>query len=75
MIDIAKLYVKNSTIQSIYVTTNASLPDRIENFIKRFQKQTTQLNNLFKFQLMIYGKHNKVRKIKNLFDNIILIGL
>ena len=28
------LYIKNTTIQSIYVTTNASLPDRIENFAK-----------------------------------------
>ena len=34
IIDIAKLYILNSTIQSIYVTTNASLPDRIENFVK-----------------------------------------
>ena len=34
IIDIAKLYISNSTIQSIYVTTNASLPDRIENFVK-----------------------------------------
>ena len=32
--DIAKSYIKNTTIQSIYVTTNASLPDRVENFAK-----------------------------------------
>ena len=32
--EIAKLYIKNSTIQSIYITTNASLPDRIEKFVK-----------------------------------------
>ena len=32
IIDIAKLYVKNTTIQSIYITTNGSLPDRILNF-------------------------------------------
>ena len=34
--DIAKLYIKNSTVQSIYITTNASLPNRIENFAKTF---------------------------------------
>ena len=34
LIDIAKCYLKNSTVQSIYVTTNASLPDRIEKFAK-----------------------------------------
>ena len=30
----AKLYIKNTTVQSMYVTTNASLPDRVENFAK-----------------------------------------
>ena len=32
--DIAKLYINNTNIQSIYITTNASLPDRIEDFTK-----------------------------------------
>ena len=32
--EIAKLYIKNTTVQSMYVTTNASLPDRVENFAK-----------------------------------------
>ena len=36
--DIAKLYIQNSTVQSIYVTTNASLPDRIESFAKEITK-------------------------------------
>ena len=34
IVEIAKSYLKNSTVQSIYVTTNASLPDRIKNFAK-----------------------------------------
>ena len=32
IVDIAKLYIRNSTVQSMYITTNASLPDRVENF-------------------------------------------
>ena len=32
--EIAELYIKNTTIQSIYITTNGSLPDRIESFAK-----------------------------------------
>ena len=43
IIDIAKLYILNSTIQSIYVTTNASLPDRIENFVKEITKTPISL--------------------------------
>ena len=41
LIEIAKAYLKNSTIQSIYITTNASLPERIKNFaeeISTFEK-------------------------------------
>ena len=34
IIDIAKLYIKNTTIQSIYITTNASLPNRVIDFAK-----------------------------------------
>ena len=34
IIDIAKKYIDNTTIQSIYITTNGSLPDRVEKFAK-----------------------------------------
>ena len=37
IIDIAKLYIKNTTIQSIYVTTNASLPERVEKFERNYR--------------------------------------
>ncbi len=71
-VDIAKLYIKNSTIQSIYITTNASLPDRIENFVK----EITVLQKKIELSIQISiddfpEKHNKVRKIKNLFDSCI----
>ena len=72
MIDIAKLYIKNSTIQSIYVTTNASLPDRIENFIKEISKTDDSIEQSFQISIDdLPEKHNKVRKIKNLFDSCI----
>ena len=72
IVDIAKLYIKNSTVQSMYITTNASLPDRIENFaniITNFEK-----NIELTFQISIDDfpeKHNKVRKIENLFESCI----
>ena len=43
LIEIAKAYLKNSTIQSIYITTNASLPDRVKQFaeeVSLFSPQT-----------------------------------
>ena len=40
LVEIAKKYLVNTTIQSIYVTTNASLPDRVKNLQKRLQLLT-----------------------------------
>ena len=70
--EIAKLYIKNTTIQSIYITTNASLPDRIEKFVK----EITSLEKKIELGIQISiddfpEEHNKVRKIKNLFDHCI----
>ena len=46
IIDIAKLYIKNTTIQSIYITTNGSLPERVRNFAEEIYKYNpeTELN-------------------------------
>ena len=70
--EIAKKYLTNSTVQSIYVTTNASLPDRVKNFAE----EITAFNNEVEltFQISIDDmpeNHNKVRKLKNLFNNCI----
>ena len=70
--DIARSYIKNTTVQSIYVTTNGSLPNRIENFAK----EVTNFKNDIELTVQISiddfpEKHNKVRKIENLFENCI----
>ena len=72
IVDIAKLYIQNSTVQSIYVTTNASLPDRIENFAKEITKFKDDIELTFQISIDDFPeKHNKVRKIENLFENCI----
>ena len=70
IIDIAKKYIINSEIESIYITTNGSLPDRVKNFLDEITnlKKSIELN----FQISIDAlpeQHNKIRKIKNLFEN------
>lgn len=66
---IAKYYLLNTSIKSIYVTTNASLPERIFDFastISQFEKKI-DLN----IQISIDhfpDRHNQIRKIRNLFD-------
>ena len=72
LVDIAKKYLTNSTIQSIYVTTNASLPERIKNFAEEISKFDS--NAELTFQISIDDmpeNHNRVRKVKNLFDSCI----
>ena len=65
---IAKLYLDNSTVQSIYITTNASLPDRIKSFAEEISNYSnTEL--VFKYLDDLPENHNRVRKIKNLFDD------
>ena len=68
--EIAKLYIKNTSVQSIYVTTNASLPDRIEDFAKTIIYSNKNIELSFQISIDdLPDKHDKVRKIKNLFDN------
>ena len=51
ILDIAKLYIKNSTIQSIYITTNASLPDRVENYAKEITKIDNSIEQSFQISI------------------------
>lgn len=70
IIDIAKIYIRNTTIQSIYVTTNASLPDRIKKFAEEIILYDNDINLTFQISIDDFPEqHNKVRKIDNLFDS------
>lgn len=70
--DIAKAYIKNTTIQSIYITTNASLPERVEKFAREIIDFDSFINLTFQISIDDFPeKHNKVRKIKNLFESCI----
>jgi len=72
LIDIAKSYLKNSTIQSIYVTTNASLPDRIKKFAEEISLFSPDTELTFQISVDDFPKnHDRVRKIKDLFDKCI----
>ncbi len=66
-----KPYSDKSSLNSI--STNGSLPNRIENFTK----EVTNFKNDIELTVQISiddfpKKHNKVRKIENLFENCIV---
>ena len=72
IIDIAKSYSRNSTVQSIYITTNASLPDRIEKFAKEISSFSPETELSFQISIDDFPEnHDRVRKVKNIFNNCI----
>ena len=72
LIDIAKAYLKNSTIQSIYITTNASLPDRIKKFAEEISLFSPDTELTFQISVDDFPEnHDRVRKVKDLFDKCI----
>ena len=73
IVDIAKLYIRNTTIQSIYITTNGSLPDRVKNFVEEISKHSPEIEINLQISIDdIPEKHNSVRKIKNLFEDCLI---
>lgn len=72
IVEIAKLYIKNSTIESIYITTNGSLPKRVENFIKEINNFDSSIELNFQISIDHFpDNHDKIRKIKGLFKEAI----
>ena len=72
LIEIAKAYLKNSTIQSIYITTNASLPDRIKKFTEEITLFSPETELTFQISVDDFPQnHDKVRKVKGIFDKCI----
>lgn len=72
IIEIAKAYISNTTIESIYVTTNGSLPDRVLNYAKQINNFNPDIEQNFQISIDDMPKeHDRVRKIKGLFDSCI----
>jgi radical SAM protein with 4Fe4S-binding SPASM domain len=72
IIQIAKLYLDNTPVQSIYITTNGSLPDRVENFAKEIILYRNDIELTFQISIDDFPEnHDKVRKIDGLFQKCI----
>ena len=70
ILEIAKLYITNTTVQSIYITTNGSLPDRVVNFAKEIEKFDNDIELNFQISIDdLPDRHNAVRRVKNIFEN------
>ncbi len=69
-VEICKIYLKNTDIRSLFITSNGSLPNRINKFLMELASKNLDRKFIFSFSIdNIPEKHNKIRKIDNLFEN------
>jgi len=72
LLDIARCYFRNTNIRSIFITSNGSLPDRVENLLEKLSVEFPDRLVLLSFSIDGFPKdHDRIRKIKGLFDNTI----
>lgn len=68
--EIAEIWYKNSTVDSVVIPTNGSLPDKIENFLKSASKVNLPLFFFFSYDF-IGEKHSKYRGINDLHNKVL----
>jgi len=74
IVEIAISYFKNTSIDSIFITSNGSLPDRMINFCKIITSKFPQKKLYFSISIDDFSeRHNKIRKLDNLFNKCIEI--
>ncbi len=70
--EISEIYIKNAKVQSLFITSNGSLPDRIESYLNNLTKKFPDNKFVFSYSIDEIGeKHDKIRKIKGLFEQCI----
>ncbi len=68
--EIANIWFKNTTIRSIVVTTNGSMPDKIESFCKQAKKEQLPISFFLSYDF-IGEKHSEYRRLKDLHINVL----
>ena len=70
LFEIADIWYKNSAAQSVVVTTNGSLPERIETFAQKAYVKNIPVSFFISYDF-IGEQHSKYRKLPNLHENVI----
>ena len=70
--EICRLWLKNSGIRSMYITTNGSLPERIIKTVQELNKEFPSKKIFVSISIdELETRHDEIRKIKGLFSNCI----
>lgn len=68
--EIANIWYKNTPIKSIVVTSNGSMPNRIEDFCQKAQKENLPVSFFFSYDF-IGEQHSEYRRLKDLHLNVL----
>ena len=69
---ILEMYCKNTSIESIYITSNGSLPDRTVKTLTYITEKYKHIKINVQLSIDDIGeRHDKIRKIKNIFNSAI----
>lgn len=72
LLDIARCWFANAGVRSMFITTNGSLPDRVESFTRRLLDEFPDRKVIFSFSLDAFPeRHDEIRKLPGLFENAI----
>lgn len=68
-LDIARSWLKNTNVRSLFITSNGSLTKRMEKFTTALVKEFPGRKIVFSLSIDAYPEeHNKIRKIDGLFE-------
>lgn len=70
LFEIADIWYQNSTAKTISITTNGSMPDKIEDFCQKASQKNIPVFFLFSYDF-IGEKHSEYRHLKDLHINVI----
>lgn len=72
LLEIARIWFRNTNIESIFITCNGSLPDRVEDFVRILSVEFPDRKIIFSLSIDALGKaHDKIRNLPGLFENCI----
>lgn len=70
ILDIARCYFRNTKVRSIFITSNGSLPERMERFTRTLLEEFPDRKVIFSLSIdALAEEHDRIRKLRNLFEN------
>jgi MoaA/NifB/PqqE/SkfB family radical SAM enzyme len=72
LVDIARSYLRNSTVETIFVSSNGSLPKRVRGYAETLTSEFPDRRLTFSFSVDdLPERHGVIRKIDGLFDSVL----